>query len=354
MKGIVFTGGGSAGHVVPNLALLPYLHERGWKASYIGSYKGIEREVVGDRLPYYPISSGKLRRYFALQNFTDPFRVMRGLCQALGILRTIKPQVIFSKGGFVSLPVALAGRMLGIPVILHESDYSPGLANRLALPFASHICVSFPETAKALGRDNVSLTGNPIRRELSLGSKEEGRKIAGFSLEKPVLLVIGGSLGSKVLNHHVRQGLPKLLKDYQVIHLCGKGNLDARVSLLGYRQFEYVGEELPHFFALADLVVSRAGANSLFELLYLKKPHLLIPLSLQASRGDQIQNAKSFAACGMSELLLEEDVTETTLLAAIESTYAKRDSYIRAMEDSAIQDGTKRILDILETYSKKA
>lgn len=352
MKKIILTGGGSAGHVTPNLALIPELEKRGWNVEYIGTHSGIERQLIGERVPYHPISAGKLRRYFDLQNFIDPFRVLKGVVDAYRILRRRKPKVIFSKGGFVSLPVAAAAKMLGIPVVLHESDFTPGLANKLAAPLAAHICLTFPETVKYVSQAKTTVTGNPIRRTLLDGSIQRGRETCGFDKSKPVILVMGGSLGAVRINQTVRQALPTLLKNYQIVHICGRGNIDPSIDLKGYRQFEYVAEELPDIFALADIVISRAGANALFELLTLKKPHILIPLSQQASRGDQILNAKSFAEQGFSLVLEEEQLTAASLTAAVDNLILNKDRYLQAMSASKLTDAVSAVIKVIESTAK--
>ena len=344
MKRLVLTGGGTAGHVTPHLALIPHLEAEGYDLYYIGTADGIERELIPARIPYYPISAGKLRRYFHWRNFTDPLRVMWGTLQAWRIQRRIRPAAIFSKGGFVTVPVAVAGRMLGIPVLLHESDYSPGLANRISLRFAQRICLTFPETLAYVPRDKAVVTGTPIRDELHQGSREEGLRLCGFTPSRPTVLVMGGSLGSQVLNEAVRKALPQLTRTYQVIHLCGRGNVDPSLTYKHYCQFEYATAELPHLFAAADYVVSRAGANSIFELCSLRKPNVLVPLSRQASRGDQILNAQSFAQQGFSMVIEEKDLTEAALLSALAELQANREKYVQAMEKSGLGDGTANLL----------
>ncbi len=296
MKRIVLTGGGTAGHVTPNIALLPRLRELGYEIHYIGSYDGMERKLIEQcNIPYYGIASGKLRRYFDWKNFSDPFKVLKGYGQARRLLRKLKPDVVFSKGGFVSVPVVMAAKRRKIPAIIHESDLTPGLANKLAIPHAWKVCCNFPETLKYLPKEKAVLTGSPIRRELLSGDKSRGFTYCGLEPGKPVILVIGGSAGSQFINELVRHILPDLLKTYQVVHLCGKGKLeDSLKGTKGYAQFEYINQELRDIFAMADLVVSRAGANAICELLALHKPNILIPLSAAASRGDQILNAHSF------------------------------------------------------------
>ena len=357
MKKIILTGGGTAGHVTPNLALIPDLRERGYEILYIGSYKGIERELIKDAgVEYRAISSGKLRRYFDLKNFTDPFRVLRGYLQSRCIIRKFKPDIIFSKGGFVAVPVTLAAKHYRVPVISHESDMTPGLANKLSMPSATRICCNFPETMKYLPKDKAVLTGSPIRRELLSGSREAGLSFAGLSGEKPVLLVIGGSLGSVRVNEAIRSILDKLLKDFDIIHICGKGNIDASLTgKQGYVQYEYVSKELKDIFAAADIIVSRAGANAICEILALKKPNLLIPLSAKASRGDQILNARSFEKQGFSKVLEEEDISDERLLKDIAELYRDREAYILRMNESGLSDGVETIIRLIEeVISEKA
>ena len=353
MKRIILTGGGTAGHVTPNIALLPRLKELGYDIHYIGSYAGIEKELIEQfEIPYHGISSGKLRRYFSLQNFTDPFRVLKGFGEASKLIKTLKPDVIFSKGGFVSVPVVMAGKRHHIPTIIHESDMTPGLANKLSLPSATKVCCNFPETLEQLPKEKAVLTGSPIRQELLSGSKEVALKFCGLTPEKPVILIIGGSLGSVAVNNAIRAILSDLLTDFHVIHLCGKGKVDASLKHLeGYVQFEYIQHELKDLFALADIVISRAGANAICELLALHKPSLLIPLSANASRGDQILNARSFERQGFSIVLEEEELNNQILLDAIHKLYNERDSYISAMKKSSQQDSIDTIIGLIENVS---
>ena len=354
MKKIVLTGGGTAGHVTPNIALIPELQKKGYEVHYIGSHEGIERQLIEKmHIPYYGISSGKLRRYFDLKNFTDPFKVLKGFSEARAILKKIKPDVVFSKGGFVTVPVVYAAKQCGIPAIIHESDMSPGLANKLCLPFATKVCANFPEALEALPKGKAVLTGTPIRQELFYGNKDKGLQFCGFTGDKPVLLIIGGSLGAVAVNEAVRQILPELLQDFQVIHLCGKGKLDeSLVGTKGYVQFEYIEKELRDLFAAADVILSRAGANAICELLALRIPNILIPLPAHASRGDQILNANSFAKQGFSFLLEEETMTGESLLAAIRQVYTDRDAYRARMAASTQSDAIKIILDMVENLSK--
>ena len=355
-KKVLLTGGGTAGHVTPNIALLPALREKGYEVFYIGSHAGIEKQLIENQgVRYYGVSSGKLRRYFDWKNFTDPFRVQAGYMQARKILKKERPDVVFSKGGFVSVPVCAAAARLKIPVIIHESDMTPGLANKLAFRTASRVCCNFPETIKYLPKGKAVLTGSPIRQELLQGDPEKGRAFCGFGdgrpdgQHKPTLLIIGGSLGSVAVNKAVRSVLPQLLPDFDVIHLCGKGNLDESLDGTdGYVQYEYIQDELPDLFALSDVVISRAGANAICELLALRKPAVLIPLSAAASRGDQILNARSFEKQGFARMIEEEQVTDEVLLAAVRELYANRDSYIAAMEKSEMGDAIGTITGMID------
>lgn len=353
MKRIILTGGGTAGHVTPNIALLPRLKELGYDIQYIGSYTGIERELIEPfGIPYHGISSGKLRRYFSVQNFTDPFRVLKGFREAHKLIRQLKPDVIFSKGGFVSVPVVLAGKRCKVPVIIHESDMTPGLANKIAIPSAAKVCCNFPETLKSLPEGKAVLTGSPIRQELLSGNKIAAMDMCHFTSDKPVILVIGGSLGAVAINNAVREALPELLKDFQIIHLCGKGKMDESLKdVEGYCQFEYIKNELRNLFALADIVISRAGANAICELLALHKPNLLIPLSANASRGDQILNARSFERQGFSLVLEEEQLTKETLLNAVKTLYENRTTFINSMKNSGQQDSIGTIISLIEEVS---
>ena len=347
-KKIVLTGGGTAGHVSPNIALLPYLKEAGYEVTYIGSKNGIEKNLIADfGLPYVGISTGKLRRYFDVKNFTDPFRVINGFREARKFLKKYKPDVVFSKGGFVSVPVVRAAGSLHIPCVIHESDMTPGLANKLCFHAAKKICCNFPETLEMLPSGKAVLTGTPIRGELFTGDREKGLAICGFSDDKPVLMVMGGSQGAVSVNNAVRGNLDELLKRFQVVHLCGKGHLDASLEKTeGYRQFEYVKEDLKHLFAAADLLISRAGANAICEILALGKPSLLIPLPTKGSRGDQILNARSFAEQGFSEVL-EDELAGAMLVDAVNNLYDNRDKYIDAIKASHQTDAIPIIMNLI-------
>lgn len=350
MKKIVLTGGGTAGHVTPNLALLPGLREAGYDVVYMGSYDGIEKKLIGDfDLPYVGISTGKFRRYLDVKNLTDPFRVVKGFSEARKYLKEYSPDVVFSKGGFVSVPVVRAAASLGIPCIIHESDMTPGLANKLCIPAASKICCNFPETMHSLPADKAVLTGSPIRAELAQGSRLAGLDMCGFTANKPVIMVIGGSLGAANVNKAVRDALPKLLEDFQVVHLCGKDKVDnLLLNTPGYKQFEYVKTELKDLFAMSDLVISRAGANAICELLALKKPNILIPLPASSSRGDQILNARSFEAQGFSIVISEDDLTTRLLVDKVHELYFTRQAYYDAMKKSGQMDSIRTILQLLD------
>lgn len=350
MKKIVLTGGGTAGHVTPNLALLPALKEAGFEITYMGSYEGIEKKLIEDfQLPYVGIATGKFRRYLDPKNFTDPFRVIKGYGEAKKFLKEYQPDVVFSKGGFVSVPVVRAAASLKIPCIIHESDMTPGLANKLCFPVAKKICCNFPETFKMLPAGKAVLTGTPIRAELSQGSKLAGLEMCGFTANKPIIMVIGGSLGAMNVNKAVRDALPKLLEKFQVVHLCGKDKLDnLLLTTPGYKQFEYLKAELKDIFAMADIVISRAGANAICELLALRKPNILIPLPASSSRGDQLLNAESFENQGFSMVLHEDDMTTALLVEKVNFLYENRQSFFDAMDKSGQMDSIPTIMSLIK------
>ena len=350
MKRIVLTGGGTAGHVTPNLALLPSLQEAGFEITYMGSYDGIEKRLIEDfNLPYVGISTGKFRRYLDVKNLTDPFRVVKGYSEARKFLKEYRPDVVFSKGGFVSVPVVRAAASLNIPCIIHESDMTPGLANKLCFPVAKKICCNFPETFDMLPEEKAVLTGTPIRAELAQGSKLAGLEMCGFTANKPVIMVIGGSLGAANVNKAVREALPQLLEKYQVVHLCGKDKLDnLLLTTPGYKQFEYLKTEWKDIFAMADVVISRAGANAICELLALRKPNVLIPLPAASSRGDQLLNAQSFEAQGFSLVLQEDDITTELLVEKVNELFENRESFYDAMDKSGQMDSIPTIMGLIK------
>ena len=354
MKKIILTGGGTAGHVTPNIALIPELKKRGYEIHYIGSKTGIENQLIEEdkSVKYYGISSGKLRRYFDVKNFTDPFRVLKGFQEAKAIIKDIKPDVVFSKGGFVTVPVVIAADKCKVPCIIHESDMTPGLANKICIPHAVKVCTNFPEAANGIGHDKAVVTGTPIRKEMFSGNKIAGLDFLGFTANKPVLMVVGGSLGAAAVNVLIRDALPDLLTKYQVVHLCGKGKVDESLKdVEGYRQFEYIKKEMADLMAAADLIVSRAGANAICEILALNKPNLLIPLPAASSRGDQELNAESFERQGFSRVTKEEELTTSRLIEEIDALYAERDTYIQKMKENSQADSISIITNLIDQYA---
>ncbi|MDD3242206.1 MAG: undecaprenyldiphospho-muramoylpentapeptide beta-N-acetylglucosaminyltransferase [Eubacteriales bacterium] len=352
---IILTGGGSAGHVTPNLALAPVLRARGYRVEYIGSRDGMERELVSrEGIPYHGISTGKLRRYFDMKNFSDPFRVVAGVGQARQLLKEMKPAAVFAKGGFVSVPVAMAAHRLRIPLVLHESDLTPGLANKIMLRWADRVCTTFPEAAQALG-DKAVHTGTPMRQTLFSGNRADGLARCGFTDGKPTLLMTGGSLGAQAINEALRQALPSLTPRFNVIHLCGKGKLDkALVGTPGYYQCEYATDEMKDFLAAADLVLSRAGSNAIYELLALKKPMLLIPLPLSASRGDQILNAQSFEKQGFAKVLPQEELTPASLVDGLTALWAQKGEITTVMAADRQSNAVEKVADVICQAAGKA
>lgn len=354
MKRVIMTGGGTSGHVTPNIALMPFLKELGFEIHYFGTKDGIERRLITDLgIEYHVIHAGKLRRYLSKKNMTDIFQVMRGFGDAFSLIKRLKPDIVFSKGGFVASPVVWAAFFNRVPAVIHESDITPGLANKLSFPFATKVCYTFPETADHISEKKGVLTGLPVRTMLFQGDPSMGRKICGFSRTKPSIVVIGGSQGSEVINNLVRGNLPRLLKEFQVCHICGQGGVDHSLKKYpGYKQFAYLQRELADIYAMADLVVSRAGATTIFELLALKKPSLLIPLSKKVSRGDQILNAQSFVRQGFS-YHLSEDVAEQSFFEMVRRTYAERKKLITAMEASGVLNGIEKVLQVIDDLSKR-
>lgn len=329
---------------------MPKFLKEGWQVVYIGSDNGIEKQLVSGmkNVKYYSISTGKLRRYFDWNNFKDPFKVVKGIFQASRIIRKFKPDVIFSKGGFVSVPVILGARLNRIPAIIHESDITPGLANKISIPFASKVCTTFPETAEHLKTDKAEHVGAVIREELMDGNPSRGLSLCAFTKNKPVMLVMGGSLGARKINEAVRRNLDKLLDQFQIIHICGKNNLDPGIDRSGYRQFEYVGDELPDLFAITDFVVSRAGSNAIYEFLALQLPMLLIPLPADASRGDQILNARSFKSSGFCEVLSEKEMTDTTFVEAVNNVYQHRSDYTERMKKNKGTAAIDKVIELIK------
>lgn len=354
MKKIILTGGGTAGHVTPNIALLPGLKRMGYDVKYVGSYNGIEKKLIEELgVDFTGISSGKLRRYLSVKNLTDPFRVIKGFFEAGQIIRDYKPSIVFSKGGFVSVPVVLAAKRYKVPVIIHESDMTPGLANKISIPVASKVCHNFPETAEYINKNKSVLTGCPIRAELLTGNAVSGLKMCNFTTEKPIIMVIGGSLGAASVNKAVRKALPQLLTRFQIVHLCGKDKVDPSLNgTEGYVQYEYIKDELKDLFAMSDVIISRAGANAICEIAALNKPSILIPLSRKASRGDQILNANSFKKQGFSEVIEEEELTTDLLVSTVNHVYDNRDEYIKKMQKSGNQNAVNTILELIRKTSK--
>lgn len=351
-KIIVFTGGGTAGHVTPNIALIEALKKSGWKCLYIGSHNSIEKTLMTELgIPFYGIATGKLRRYFSVQNFIDPFKIVYGILQALYFLRGIKPNVVFSKGGFVSLPVVIAAWLSRVPAIAHESDLSPGLTTKLSYPFVKHVCITFERAKNHFKYKNkLVLTGTPLRHSLFEGIKDKAVSLCGFKQKKPCLLFVGGGLGALAINLAVRESLEVLLPKFNVIHLCGKGKVDPLFEQEGYCQFDYVSEEMPDLYALSDLIISRSGANTVCEILALAKPHLFIPLSLKASRGDQIHNANYCVELGVSDVLNEEALTSMTLCKAIDELYALKDEKIQKIKALKFASGVDEITHLIKKY----
>ncbi len=353
MTTIVFTGGGSAGHVTPNLALIDSLNGLAWKIEYIGERNGVEQTIAENHSVHFnPIFCGKLRRYFSWKNFIDPFKIMIGIIQSYYLLHRLKADIVFSKGGFVAFPVVFAAWLKRIPIVAHESDLTPGLANRLCFPFVNKICLTFAGAEKFFNKSQATVvTGTPLREQLYTGCAKKALELCGFSGEKSCLLIIGGGQGSAEINQALRANIETLRQDFHIIHLCGSGKLSNElIGVKDYVQQEYATNELPHYYALADVVISRAGANTLYELLALEKPHILIPLSAKVSRGDQVENAAYFEQLGISRVIASADLTPSMLYSAINTLKRDKESIVSKLKALNIKPANKQIIAIIKEY----
>jgi len=344
MKIIVLTGGGTAGHIMPNLALLPELQKEFDKIYYLGAKNSMEEKIILEykNIEFISIPTTKLIRKLTLKNLLIPFKLINSINKTKKILKQIKPDVIFCKGGFVSVPVAIAGKQCKIPVVSHESDLSMGLANKIILKFANKVCTSFEDTAKISNK--CICTGTPIRQQIFNGNKQNILSKFKPDINKPTILFFGGSLGSKKINTLVENSIDELIKKYNVLHIIGKGNKN-NITKPNYYAVEFAGS-IENFFASADIVICRGGANSLFELLALKKPMLIIPLSKAESRGDQLENAEYFKNHYHAEVLQESEATTTTLLNKLNNINLNRHKIVSLMTKTNI-NANKNIVDVI-------
>ena len=343
MKTIVLTGGGTAGHIMPNIALIPELKKHFDRIVYIGSKNGMEKDIIKkfSDIEFIEIETVKLIRKFTFKNLLIPIKLFKSINSCKKILKQIKPDIIFSKGGYVAVPVCSAGKSLGIKIISHESDFSFGLANKLILKKCNLMLTSFRETCK---NNKCIYTGSPIREEIFKGDKKNCE--VNFKKKQPTILIFGGSLGAKKINEVVFKSIDKL-KDFNIIHIVGKNNTKF-IDKPNYFQKEFV-DNIWDYFALSDLVVSRAGANSIFEILALKKPMLLIPLSKAQSRGDQIENANAFKRYGFASVLYEEELSPVSLKKSIDYLYRNKERYIKKMQEASSVPSNQLIIQkILE------
>ncbi len=346
MSTIILTGGGTAGHVTPNFAILKYLQTHFSSIYYVGSESGIEKRLVKEQnIPYYSIKSVKLVRSFTFKNFKIPFVFVKSVSEATKILKKLKPDVVFSKGGYVGLPVTIASKMLNIPVIIHESDFTLGLSNKIASLFASKVLTSFKETSLTI--KNGEYVGAPIREELLNNTLKITREKWGFYNNLPVLLIIGGSSGAKKINDLFYKSCKELTKKFNVIHIVGKNNLTP-IKLQNYNQVEYANMQT--VYPITDVCVSRAGSNTAFELMFLKIPTLFIPLSKSNSRGDQIQNANYFNSLNVCDVLYEETATSKTFTQKVISLYQNSNYYKQNIKNAKFLIANKKIAEILCKY----
>ena len=348
MATLILTGGGTAGHVTPHLALLPYVKKYFDKIYYIGSEYGMEKDIIFKTgIKYFSVPCAKLSRKFTFKNLAIPFTLARGVKKAGEILDDLHPNVVFSKGGYVSLPVVIAAKKRKIPVVAHESDYTVGLANKISARYCEKILTSFPDTAKSL--KNGVHVGAPLRDTLFSANKKTALKEFGLDGTKPVILVTGGSSGAAAINNAVRFALDELLPKFDVLHVCGKGNL-CGINKKGYVEIEFT-DKMESAFAAADVCVSRAGSNTVFELGSLALPMLLIPLPKGVSRGDQVLNADYFKKLNLAKVLYQENLTPKTLVKSINALYKERLKLKDRFKNHPVKNATPRIAEILATYA---
>lgn len=366
---VVFTGGGTGGHVIPNLAVIDELRslnsdffkEKGSKESlellYVGSKKGMEKKLVEEfEVDYQAVSCGKLRRYFSWQNFLDFLKVPVGIFGSLRILRKFKPQVLFSKGGYVSVPVVIAAWILRIPVIMHESDFSPGLANRICAKFARKICLSFEESKKFFKskkfKNKLLVTGNPVRKSILNGNPKKAYELTKFNSQLPVLLIMGGSAGAREISELLEKIFDELVKKFQIIHLTGKGKTTS-LEAENYKQFEYLNQELTDVYAITDLVLTRGGANSLAELAILEKKVIVFPLSLNTSRGDQIENARLFAQSLGWKIIDSQTKPGEVIEIMGKLVHDKKEDNLQNKVENKIANGVEKIVELILSFRNK-
>ena len=334
MKKIVFTGGGTVGHVTLNLLLIPKFIKEGWQVHYVGDKHGIEYQEIqksGLDVTFHSVATGKLRRYFSWQNLLDGFKVVWGIFQSLGIMLKVRPQALFSKGGFVSVPPVIAARLSGVPVYVHESDLSIGLANKIAYKCATKMYATFEQPSSLTKIEHVgAVTKVGSQESVPPQELEEIRQY--FDKELPTLLFVGGSAGAKVFNDFVSQNQAALTEHYNIINLTGDANLDVLSDRLFRRA--YVTDLYQPLMDLADVVVTRGGSNTIFELLAMAKLHIIVPLGREARRGDQIENADYFVKKGYAKQLAEEQLDMSSLQTALDDLLANRASYHQAMQNS--------------------
>lgn len=351
---IIFTGGGTAGHISLNLALIPIFLNQGHEVHYIGSKTGMEKDLIKDfpNVTYHEISTGKLRRYFSKENFKDPFRVINGIIESNKIIKKIKPDIVFSKGGFVSFPVVVGAKINHIPTIIHESDLSAGLANKLSFPFCTKIFLTFKDEKNKFGKKG-EYVGGIVRSELKNGNIEKGKKYCNINNSKPSILVMGGSSGANSINQAIWNNIDTLTEKFNIIHICGKGLINESIKKENYIQFEFVKKELADILALCDMVISRAGANSIFEFLSINLPMLLIPLPKSQSRGDQIENAKYFEKKGYCHVMMDEELDSNKFIDKIYETYSSIDKIKNNMKKQKELGNINEMVNKIISLTKK-
>ncbi len=352
---IVLTGGGTAGHVTPNIALIPHLRKHFNEICYIGSENGIENNLIKDikDIKFYPITTVKFIRGFTLKNLLIPFKLIKGINDAKKILKTIKPTVIFSKGGFVAVPVVIAAKQLKIPIIAHESDSTMGLANKIIYKYCNKMCFSFNNFDNKYKKKGLH-TGSPIRDELFNPCKNNPYNNLEFNKTHKTILVTGGSLGASAINNVIFNNIEELTKEFNILHIVGKNNLNKQLinKYKNYKQIEYC-KDMQNAFDIADIVISRAGSNTIFELLALKKLFILVPLPKGNSRGDQIDNANIFKSLGYCEVINQEEFNVNNLRNTLLKMIKNKNTYMLKMKTENSKNANKEITNIIIMEAKR-
>lgn len=348
---ILLTGGGTAGHVMPHLALMSDFRKYFKDIVYVGSISGMEKDIIKKQkdITYHEIVTTKFVRRKIWKNLLIPFKLIKAIHQSKKIIKQEQPSVVFSKGGYVSLPVVIASKRCKVPVVAHESDLEMGLANKLSKPYAKVICTTFEKTSERCKK--AIWTGSPIRKDM-IKSKQEAMKNLDINTSLPILAITGGSLGSRFINNKIWDEIYNLTTEFYVLHLTGKNNINQKLlNIPNYKQIDFT-MDIGSVLSASDIIVSRAGSNTIFELAVMHKPMLLIPLPKGNSRGDQVDNAKYFNSQGFANFVTEEQLEKQTLKNHIMQTYKERNILISNLKKSGICPGNEKIIKIILQNTK--